>query len=175
MSKLPQKYQWLEKEKAPKILMEALKLYGTQEIVGNGNNPLILEWAKECNIKGYSADSIPWCGLFIAVVSKRAGKKIVNSPLWARSWANWGVASIEAELGDILVFSRDGGGHVGIYVGEDVTCYHVLGGNQGDAVSIIRILKERCIAKRRYYAIGVPLNVRKIVLSSSGYISKNEA
>ena len=35
-------------------------------------------------------------------------------------------------LGDILTFKRNGGGHVGLYVGEDKDCYHVLGGNQGN-------------------------------------------
>ena len=175
MSNLPLKYQWLSKEPAPRILLEALKLYGTQEIIGTGNNPVILRWAKECGIEGYGEDSIPWCALFISVVVHRAGKKIIYSPLWARSWAKWGVEAPEAQLGDILVFSRTGGGHVGIYVGEDSSCYHVLGGNQGDAVSIVRVPKERCIAKRRLYEIGVPPNVRKILLSSSGNISTNEA
>lgn len=165
---------WLSDEPAPLMLLEALKLYGIKEVEGIGNNPVILSWAKECNIAGYREDSIPWCGLFVAVVTKRAGKEIVSSPLWARSWTTWGSDAVEARLGDVLVFIRDGGGHVGIYVGEDNDCYHVLGGNQGDAVSIVRIEKQRCIAKRNYYKIGAPRNVRKVVLDNSGTISKNE-
>ena len=67
---LPTKYQWLAQEGAPKMLVEALKLYGTIETPGEGNNPTILKWADE--IGGtvedvYRADSIPWCGLFAAV------------------------------------------------------------------------------------------------------------
>jgi hypothetical protein len=41
----------------------------------------------------------------------------------------------------VLVFERPGGGHVGYYFGEDATAYHVLGGNQGDAVTIARIAR----------------------------------
>jgi hypothetical protein len=42
----------------------------------------------------------------------------------------------------VLTFKRKGGGHVGIYVGEDSKCYHVLGGNQSNMT--IRIEKSRC-------------------------------
>ena len=48
----------------------------------------------------------------------------------------------------MLVFTRPGGGHVGFYVGEDAAAYHILGGNQGDAVTIVRIVKSRYIARR---------------------------
>ena len=171
---LPPKYTWLSDEPAPLMLLEALKLYGTLEVVGAGNNPVILDWAKECDIKGYGEDSIPWCGLFMAVVAKRASKDVAPSPLWARSWAAWGKETLEAKLGDVLVFSRASGGHVGLYVAEDKHCYHVLGGNQGDAVSIARIEKVRCIAKRNDYRIRIPVNVRRVILDDSGTISKNE-
>jgi uncharacterized protein (TIGR02594 family) len=175
MTLLPKTYQWLANEPAPKMLLEALRLYGIREKAGAANNPEIIAWAKECGISGYSADSIPWCGLFVAVVAKRAGKGIGNQPLWARSWAKWGIAAPRAELGDVLVFARQGGGHVGLYVGEDSQCYHVLGGNQGDSVSIARIDRSRCIAARRFYNIAAPANVRPIVLAASGIVSENEA
>jgi len=173
--KLPEEYAWLSNEPAPKLLIEALRLYGTQEVVGEKNNPDILAWARECNVKGYKADSIPWCGLFMAIIAYRAGKYIPDSPLWARSWAQWGTESPAAQLGDVLVFERGSGGHVGLYVGEDSECYHVLGGNQGDAVSIKRIKKSRCLAVRRQYMIGAPSNVRRVLLSANGSISVNEA
>jgi uncharacterized protein (TIGR02594 family) len=171
---LPKPYAWLTKEPGPKMLKEALKLYGTQEKTGDGNNPEILAWAKECGIVGYSADSVPWCGLFMAVVAWRAGKSIADKPLWAKSWAKWGTQAPHPQIGDVLVFSRPGGGHVGLYVGEDALCYHILGGNQGDAVSIVRISTLRCIAVRRMYSIAAPANVRAVMLVSSGKVSTNE-
>ena len=172
---LPKSYVWLAAETAPKMLVEARNLYGITEKSGAGNNPAILAWATECGIKGYGADSIPWCGLFMAVVAKRAGKPLPLSPLWAKSWARWGDASPRASLGDVLVFERDGGGHVGLYVGEDAECYHVLGGNQGNAVSIKRIIKARCITARRLYSVAAPANVRPVMLAASGTVSTNEA
>lgn len=173
---LPSKYKWLSAEPSPRILIEALKLYGVEEKLGDANNPEIIKWAKECNITSYMLDSIPWCGLFMAIVCKRAGKEIVDSPLWARNWLKWGTKVPEAMLGDVIVFERTTGGHVGIYVGEDATAFHLLGGNQGDRVSIIRIAKNRKLGIRRTtWQIAQPANVRKIFLSSDGALSTNEA
>lgn len=179
MPTLPVKYQWLAKEGAPKMLVEALKLYGTLEGPGTMNNPTILAWAKEVGkeLQGqYTADSIPWCGLFMALVAQRADKEWPKSPLWALSWATFGTRVSEPMLGDTLVFTREGGGHVGIYVGEDSVAYHVLGGNQSDRVCITRIGKSRLYTARRpIYAIGQPANVRRVFLTAEGSISTNEA
>lgn len=172
---LPQQYKWLELESGPKMILEFLKLYGTKEVIGSGNNPEILAWAKETGVeRDYNADSIPWCGLFMAVIAKRAGKPIVPLPLWARNWLHWGIEVKEAMLGDVLVYQRPTGGHVGLYVGEDDACYHTAGGNQGDAVSIVRILKSRCLGVRRPKYSIQPLNVRKIILDVDGDISHDE-
>lgn len=169
-------YDWLKSEQGPKVVVEAVKLIGTKEMYGDQHNPEILAWAKEVGQDAvYRADEIPWCGLFAAVVVKRAGFDPVKTPLWARSWGSFGEQSNDPMLGDILVFTREGGGHVGFYVGEDDTCYHVLGGNQGDMVKVSRIQKNRLlIARRCKWKVSQPNSVRKIKLSSSGEISKNE-
>lgn len=175
---LPPSYAWLGNEPGPRMIVEARALYGIAETQGPGNTAAIMQWADELGPgvrRVYSADSVPWCGLFVGVVAQRAGKALPASPLWARAWAGWGSASPQAALGDVLAFVRDGGGHVGLYVGEDGGSYHVLGGNQGDAVSIKRILKIRCIAARRSYKAGPPSNVRPIRLSAFGALSSNEA
>ncbi len=176
-ARLPAAYAWLAKEPGPKILIEALKLFGTLETPGARSNPTILAWAKELGLDGaYSTDSIPWCGLFTAIVAKRAGFDPVANPLWARNWATFGTKADKASLGDVLVFARDGGGHVGLYVGEDAGAYHVLGGNQSDKVCVTRILKGRCIAVRRCaWRVDQPANVRPVRLAATGAVSKNEA
>jgi uncharacterized protein (TIGR02594 family) len=127
--------------------------------------------------KTYSHDSIPWCGLFIALVATRAGKPRTDSPLWALSWADWGVAVPGGQpmLGDVLTFKRNGGGHVGLYVGEDASAYHVLGGNQSDKVCITRISKTRLHRACRPIYSAKPDNVRRIMLSATGKLSTNEA
>lgn len=171
------KYSDLKNIKAPKILVEAIKLYGTKEIVGPQHNPKIIQWADELGLKKtYTNDEIPWCGLFIGICAKRAGKQLVKSPLWARDWSNWGTKVDVAMLGDVLVFSRNGGGHVGLYVGEDEKAYHVLGGNQGDQVCVVRINKDRCIAIRRTkWKTAQPEEVKQIFLDAKGNLSTNEA
>lgn len=174
---LPAQYAWLSKEPGPKMLLEALALFGTVEGPGTKDNPTILAWAAEIGLaKTYSHDSIPWCGLFIGLVAHRAGKQVVDSPLWALSWADFGKpASGGAMLGDVLTFKRNGGGHVAMYVGEDSGAYHVLGGNQSDRVCITRIAKSRLYRARRPEYQVQPTNVRKVVLASNGKLSTNEA
>jgi len=178
MANLPKKYEYLNNEGAPRLLVEALKLFGTIETKGAANSPTIISWADEVGGKVedvYKADSIPWCGLFMAVVAKRAGKDVPKDPLWALNWGTYGTKVEKPMLGDVITFIRNGGGHVAIYVGEDGDCYHVLGGNQGDAVSITRILKSRAYAFRRStWNTAQPTNVRKIMLDGNGVISTNE-
>jgi hypothetical protein len=170
------RYNWLEEEKSPRILVQAVKLIGTKEIVGKQHNPIILDWARELGLKMYTNDEIPWCGLFIAYCAHKAGVEVVDAPLWALNWAKYGTQVNQPMLGDVLTFKRDGGGHVGIYVGEDRTHYHIIGGNQGNEVSIMRIAKTRLHqARRTEWKIAQPTNVRVIKLESQGTISTNEA
>jgi len=170
------RYNWLEEEKSPRILVQAVKLIGTKEIVGKQHNPIILDWARELGLKMYTNDEIPWCGLFIAYCAHKAGVEVVDAPLWALNWAKYGTHVNQPMLGDVLTFKRDGGGHVGIYVGEDRTHYHIIGGNQGNQVNIMRIAKTRLHqARRTAWKIAQPANVRVIKLESQGTISTNEA
>lgn len=177
MSKLPPAYRWLsDLASPPRMIAEALAEYGTVETPGAANNAKILSWAAEVGLKAvYTADSIPWCGLFMAVVAKRAGKPLVSSPLWALSWAKFGVEAGQPRLGDVLTFTRNGGGHVGLYVGEDGSAYHVLGGNQSDSVCITRIEKKRLYRVRRPAYNVMPASAQPIMLAAAGALSQNEA
>lgn len=181
MNAIPSKYEWLSKVgQLPRTIQEGLKLLGVAEVVGKGSNKTIIGWRDELNqsgvrIAGYSDDDIPWCGLFTAIVAQRAGKKVVESPLWARNWLNFGSEVKAAGLGDCLVFERGQGGHVGWYVAEDAVAYHVLGGNQSNRVSITRIAKNRLLGARRPKYNVMPASVRSYVVSAGGELSKNEA
>lgn len=166
----------------PAWLLAARKLLGTREAAGSANNATILGWAKILGLKvlgiAYNADSVPWCGLFVANCLRAAGIDLSAMRIGVRAsaWATWGVNLGPSVLapGAILVFAREGGGHVAFYVGEDATHYHVLGGNQGDRVSIMRLAKSRCIARR--WPKGVPVIGRPVRLTAGGAPeSRNEA
>lgn len=175
---LPTKYSWLAQlADKPRLIEEALKLYGVHEGAGITDNPTLLAWAVEVGLGGeYVHDSIPWCGLFAALICKRADKTPVDHPLWALNWAKFGQASPQAGLGDVLVFKRNGGGHVGFYAAEDATAYHVLGGNEDDQVNVVRILKSRCVAVRRpVWKTTQPASVKPYHVASDGGLSHDEA
>lgn len=178
----PKGYEWLGTVGLlPLVVSEGLRLVGIVETPGPKSTPAIMQWRDELavagiRIVGYSDDGVPWCGLFMAIVAKRAGKPVVANPLWARNWASFGTKSPRASLGDVLVFERGSGGHVGIYIGEDSTAYHVLGGNQSDRVCITRIAKARCIAVRQPpFKIALPASARPYHLAATGALSRNEA
>jgi uncharacterized protein (TIGR02594 family) len=182
MTRLPSAFTWLAYETGPRMLLAGLALYGTREKQGTANNPEILEWAREVGVR-YRSDSVAWCGLFTAICAKRAGWPVVKDPLLARSWLNFGVPVKNPELGDVVVFWRGKRtgfqGHVGIYIGETrgvFGSYAILGGNQGDAVSIAWLSKARFLGARRpIWEIAEPTNRRRVFLTSSGKISTNEA
>lgn len=179
MSPLPSAYGWLATlDPLPRMIKEALLLFGTVEAAANANSPTIISWADEVGGKVddvYKADSIPWCGLFMAVAAKRAGKQVPTNPLWALSWTRFGLPAGQPMLGDVLIFVRPGGGHVGLYIGDDAAAYHVLGGNQCDQVCFTRIAKSRLHRVRRPAYNIVPSTVRPYILKGAGQLSVNEA
>jgi uncharacterized protein (TIGR02594 family) len=176
MAGLPAKYQWLnDLDPLPKMVAEGLKLHGVIETPGPGNTGTIMAWSKAVGLTStYTADSVPWCGLFMALLAKKTGRTAPAGPLWALNWAKFGQDGGQPELGDVLVFVRSGGGHVGLYIGEDASHYHVLGGNQSDSVCIARIAKTRLYAVRQPPYQNKPATARPYILSAQGAISTNE-
>lgn len=176
---LPPAYAWLRTlNPLPLMLFHGLALHGVAEAEGTRDNPRIFAWAAELGPEmaaAYRSDSIPWCGLFLALVAHRAGKPVPAGALWALNWARFGVAPDRPALGDTLVFRRAGGGHVGLYVGEDSDAFHVLGGNQSDRVCFARIARRRLFAVRRPDYRNRPPTVRGYALAASGMLSNNEA
>jgi len=177
MTNIPTAYQWLQRlDPLPLMIRHALAELGTIEAAGPADNPVILGWAKEVGLTStYGSDSIPWCGLFMAVIARRAGKTAPEKPLWALSWSGFGTAAAIPSLGDVLVFKRNGGGHVALYVGEDGSAFHVLGGNQSDRVCFTRIAKARLHAARRPVYRARPVTVKPYRLAAAGGMSRSES
>ena len=121
---------------------------------------------------------VPWCGLFMGIVAHNSGIKSVNEPLYPINWENFGTEATVPMFGDVLIFisqieTRKKAGHVGLYIGEDRDCYHVLGGNENDTVCITRILKSRLYIARRPKYKTVPDCVRIISLPSNYNVTRN--
>jgi uncharacterized protein (TIGR02594 family) len=148
-------------------LAVAERFVGIKEIAGPSSHPAILAmlqldaaWPKD--------DATPWCAAFVNYVAF-----LLNLPrskaLNARSWLKVGtpVAIDEARPGfDVVVLMRgrgkqrgpdviDAPGHVGFYAGRSGTKPRdvlVLGGNQGDAVTVAPFAVERVLGVRRLHA-----------------------
>ena len=158
-------------------LKTAYSYIGTKEIPGARSNSVIIGWAKRIGgwiASFYKNDDIPWCGLFVAECFNAHNYQVSQQSLSALAWANWGQPSKLAP-GAVLVFKRSGGGHVGFYVGEDSTAFHVLGGNQSNSVNIARIDKARLVAVRWPKESHPPADEQRVIRSASGSLSRNEA
>lgn len=165
----------------PIWLRDARRYLGLKEIPGPKSNAKIMGWAKALGgwiASWYQDDDTPWCGLFIAnvIATTLPAEPLPSNPLGALNWKKFGTESRIAR-GAILVFERKGGGHVGLYVGEDRTHFHVLGGNQANSVSITRIDKSRLVTGGiRWPKTGDAPIGGKVELSVAGApVSKNEA
>lgn len=168
----------------PAWLTIARAQIGVREIIGRKHSPIIMGWVQELGAKvlgiPVNDDETAWCGTFMAWVMKRAGLSMPAIAVRAASWGRagaWGRELLAPRLGCILVFTRAGGGHVGIYVGEDDTHFHVLGGNQGNSVSITRIAKNRLADGGMRWPKGPALPTAKPVrLKPNGVpVTENEA
>lgn len=179
MKNVPKHFEYLLRPDMPKVVQEGVKLLGTKEFKGSKHNPVILGWARTLGIeKLVKDDEQAWCGLAHAVVLLRAGKPAQLTGwdlLRALSYQNYGVKVKTPGLGDTLVFKRTGGGHVGIYVGEDGKYYWVMGGNQNDEYNIVKILKNRCVAIRRPLYNIQPATVVPMIVKADGTVTSNES
>lgn len=82
----------------------------------------------------------PWCGAFVAKCLKDAGLPVIKTYYRAKDWAQYGGPIATPELGCIAVLERKGGGHVAFVVGmTSQGQLLLLGGNQDDSVSIIKV------------------------------------
>jgi uncharacterized protein (TIGR02594 family) len=123
---------------------------GTREIVGPSNNPRILALYRDAGFPNVKHDEVAWCAAFVGAALQRSAHAGTKS-LMARSYMRWGEALTEGRLGAIAVFTRGSDpalGHVAFYLDGDDQRIYVLGGNQGDAVSVMAIDRSRLLGLR---------------------------
>ena len=142
----------------------ARRFIGLSEVPGAASNPQILAMLR-LDQSWPATDEVPWCSAFTSYVAWLLDLPRSKS-LGARSWLiigrHIGIGDAEPE-NDVVVLKRGSGpqpgpevihapGHVGFYVGHDDTRVTVLGGNQGDAVSIATFPRQNILAIRRLAA-----------------------
>ncbi len=162
----------------PLWLSVARAFEGVSEVAGPGSNPVILKWARDIHAPSwYDDDDKAWCAVWmnrmcLAMQWALSGKDF--ELIRAKSFETWGRPLITAVLGAVLVFQREGGGHVGFYLGERPDAYLVLGGNTSNKVSATWIAKDRLTAIR--WPDDVPaFSWGPVLLTGTGALSTNEA
>lgn len=121
---------------------------GLRELPGAPTAPKLSEWLQRLGA-WWRDDETPWCGVAVAAWMQAAGIKPPAAWYRARAWLDWGVPLSSPVVGAVVVFERSAGGHVGIVVGTDQRGrVMVLGGNQGNAVSIAPFDSERVLGYR---------------------------
>lgn len=157
----------------PAWLTEARKHIGLKEINGSAHNGTIVQFWKAIKRGGIKDDETPWCAAFVGAMLETVG--VISTRFEsAKSYEKWGVKLDAPAVGCVVVFTRDGGGHVGFVVGQDKAGnLLVLGGNQGDAVNIKTFPRSRVTSYR--WPAGLPRPSTNLPLLASAEVSKNEA
>ena len=134
----------------------AMRYVGVKEVPGTKDNPIVLSMLR-LDSKWPEHDEVPWCSGFMNWIAWHLRLPRSKS-LMARSWLNVGkpVSLSDAEPGfDVVILWRgnpDGpSGHVGLYAGTGSGTIKILGGNQGNAVTISEYPKNRLLGIRRIY------------------------
>ena len=159
----------------PPWLGECRRKAGLHEVK---NRSALMAWLKSDGRSLGDPAKLPWCGDLVetCIALTLPAEILPTNPYYATNWASFGVALGLPSLGCVLVFSRRGGGHVGFYEGEDASTYHVRGGNQSNAITVARIAKARCIAKRWPKTVPLPRTGPVRMSTIAGVpISTNEA
>lgn len=153
----------------------ARSFIGVKEVPGPGNSSIISGWL--AGMKAWwKDDATPWCGTFVATCLKAAGLTYPHDWMRAKAYTGLPVALESPAYGCVVVFDREGGGHVGFVVGKDRRGnLMVLGGNQGDAVSIKPFSVGRVAGYRWPSTYPAPSRFSLPLLESDGRLSTNEA
>lgn len=153
----------------PAYLTIARGYIGTRELTGKNDSPVLLNWWQR--FKAAWLYGQPWCGLLVAVCMKEAGMPYPQAFYRAKSWLDYGRKLNSPCLGAIVIFDRKGGGHVGFIIGLDhANRLLVLGGNQGNKVSVMAFERSRVIGYRLPDGVDLqqlPIMSMNVALSES--------
>jgi len=175
---------WAVVEKADTVkpwLDYALANIGVAEIRGPQHSPVIMGWIRALGAKALGIqvvdDETAWCGTFagICILRGLSGEPLPAILVRAKAWERFGVPLVEPSRGAVMVYDRPGGGHVAFYLGQDKAGFdHVVGGNQGNRVSQMRIETSRRTGIRWPASVPLPKS-GPVILTAAGDISRDES
>jgi uncharacterized protein (TIGR02594 family) len=135
-------------ERWPEWLLVAWSLRGQAEQAAGNNGAVELMFHDIApDDHTIPPDEVPWCAAFVGSCLVRAGLPSSRSAL-AKSYLKYGVPVGTPLLGAIAVFNRGtdpNAGHVGFVVGDNGETVSVLGGNQGNKVSVVSYPKTALV------------------------------
>lgn len=158
----------------PPWVAELRRRIGLHEV---RDNKKLREWLKSDGDTLGDPAQLPWCGdaMETAIYLTLPNEPGIDNPYWALNWTKFGVPIDIVALGAMAPFKRDGGGHIGTVAGHDKTHYHILGGNQTNQLSIVKIEKKRLSGKLRWPSTYPLPTVELPFTSLDATISTNEA
>lgn len=140
----------------------ALSQVGQAERAGSLHNKQIVAYHMTTSLKA-TTDEVPWCSSFVNWVFAQIQYKRTNSAR-AKSWLEWGIKLKEPVPGCLVIFTRDGGGHVAFYLRSSKTGFvKVLGGNQTNTVKVSNYLESNVIGYRWPSEYPVPETAKVII------------
>jgi len=119
---------------APQWVKIAYGELGVRETPGPKSTPRVDSYLKTV---GLSRDDTPWCAAFVQWSLSKAGLPGTGAAN-ARSYLNWG-RDCKPKVGAVCVLARGNSswqGHVGFVISFTTDTVTLLGGNQGDKVSV---------------------------------------
>ena len=138
----------VEKQNGTEWLTLAKGEIGVHEVYNESRVHYYWKASKLSGLAKFPATQIPWCSSFVCAMMELSDIRSARTD-GAKNWLGWGVELEEPCDGCIVVFTRKGGGHVGIVVGEDDKGnLLVLGGNQGNMVCVKSFSRSRVTGYR---------------------------
>jgi uncharacterized protein (TIGR02594 family) len=157
-------------ETEPLWLKNARHLVGLKEIVGSRHEAKVLEFFAEAGHPEIHNDETAWCDAFVNAMLRRAGYAGTGS-LAARSFLTWGETLKTPKPGCIAVFKRGNSaweGHVAFFLRDLGDHIEVLGGNQGNSVSVARQPKSSLLGYRWPVVVSAPAAKPKTPAKEAG-------
>lgn len=117
-----------------KILSNARAQIGNGEIGKNNSGHFVLRYTR-------GLQGSPWCAAFVSYVLQKSGVQ-THYLLWAKSFLNEGIKVLQPLPGDLVIFTRKGGGHIGIVEQVRKDHYISIEGNVGEYPAKVKRIKH---------------------------------